>query len=158
VAGTYLPVADAAGVVVDTTTYDDTLKGSGKLATLVFPTDAGLLAIAMEGDAFPRLIMGADPTNFGALVLGNGTFDAANDGGALISIGIAGQLKLSAAGDEPIFLASPPVIITHAAPADAVLNPGNAALWFDQTNGASKLMVKAMSANGTVVTGSVPLA
>ena len=46
----------------------------------------------------------------------------------------------------------------HSAPADIDINSGMACLWFDQTNGASKLMVKAKSANGTVVTGSVALA
>jgi hypothetical protein len=50
-----------------------------------------------------------------------------------------------------------PVVSLHAAPADAALENGDAAVWFDQTNGASKLMVKAKSANGTVVTGSVTL-
>jgi hypothetical protein len=34
------------------------------------------------------------------------------------------------------------IIKLNAAPADAVLEAGEAALWFDQTNGASKLMVK----------------
>jgi hypothetical protein len=49
-------------------------------------------------------------------------------------------------------------IQAHAVPADADLAAGEAAVWFDSTNGASKLMVKAKSANGTVVTGSVTLA
>jgi hypothetical protein len=46
----------------------------------------------------------------------------------------------------------------HAAPSDATLNAGDMALWFDQTNGASKLMIKAKQADGTVKTGSVSLA
>jgi hypothetical protein len=46
---------------------------------------------------------------------------------------------------------------THAAPADASLSAGDLALWFDQTNGAAKLMVKGKSANGTVVTAAVAL-
>jgi hypothetical protein len=45
----------------------------------------------------------------------------------------------------------------NSAPADAELAAGEAAWWFDSTNGASKLMVKAKSVNGTVVTGNVPL-
>jgi hypothetical protein len=44
-----------------------------------------------------------------------------------------------------------------AAPSDGELGSGDCALWFDQTNGAAKLMIKGKSANGTVVTGSVPL-
>lgn len=45
-----------------------------------------------------------------------------------------------------------------AAPADADVGTSQAYLWFDNTNGAGKLMVKAKTANGTVVTGSVTLA
>lgn len=46
----------------------------------------------------------------------------------------------------------------HAAPADADLDAGAMAVWFDQTNGAAKLMIKAKSADGTVATGQVALA
>src|SRR5258707_15210510 len=43
-------------------------------------------------------------------------------------------------------------VTTHAAPADADISAGECALWFDQTNGvgATKLMVKGKSADGTV--------
>jgi hypothetical protein len=44
------------------------------------------------------------------------------------------------------------------APADADVATGEAQLWFDSTNGAAKLMCKAKSANGTVVTGQLALA
>lgn len=50
------------------------------------------------------------------------------------------------------------IVGSHAAPADGDVNAGDMYLWFDQTNGAAKLMVKAKSANGTVVAGSVALA
>jgi hypothetical protein len=50
-----------------------------------------------------------------------------------------------------------PVIIQNAAPADGALSTGQAALWFDQTNGASALKVKAKQADGTVKTATVPL-
>jgi hypothetical protein len=50
------------------------------------------------------------------------------------------------------------VVGKNAAPADAELNAGEVALWFDKTNGAAKLMCKGKSTNGTVVTGNVPLA
>lgn len=49
-------------------------------------------------------------------------------------------------------------LLLHAAPADASLSNGEAVLWYDQTNGAAKLMVKAKTANGTVVTGQLALA
>jgi hypothetical protein len=49
-------------------------------------------------------------------------------------------------------------IMYHAAPADGDLAAGDCALWFDQTNGASKLMVKAKQADGTVKTAAIALA
>lgn len=57
-----------------------------------------------------------------------------------------------------LLVAGQPMVGVTAAPADADLAASQCALWFDDTNGASKLMVKAKSANGTVVTGSVALA
>ncbi len=45
----------------------------------------------------------------------------------------------------------------NAAPADAALAAGQAMFWFDSTNGAAKLMVKAKQADGSVKTGSVTL-
>jgi len=51
-----------------------------------------------------------------------------------------------------------PVLAVHAAPADGDLAAGECALWFDQTNGAAKLMIKAKQADGTVKTASVALA
>lgn len=45
----------------------------------------------------------------------------------------------------------------NSAPADSELAAGEMALWFDPTNGAAKLMIKAKTADGTVRTGSVSL-
>lgn len=86
--GSVFPVADATGVIVDTTTYDDTIKGSGKLTTLVFPVEQGALAIALAGDAFPRWLLSADPTDYG-LLFSDGTFDPA---AADISVSISGTV------------------------------------------------------------------
>lgn len=71
-----------------------------------------------------------------------------------------GELQIVNEGDERKFVASEALGVltaTHAAPADGALNAGECALWFDQTNGAAKLMIKAKTADGTVVTGNVPL-
>lgn len=46
----------------------------------------------------------------------------------------------------------------NAAPANGDLASSEMALWLDATNGAGKLMVKAKTADGTVVTGSLALA
>lgn len=50
-----------------------------------------------------------------------------------------------------------PIVIQTAAPADGDLSNGQAAIWFDATNGAAKLKIKAKQANGTVVVGEVAL-
>lgn len=46
----------------------------------------------------------------------------------------------------------------NSVPADSELAAGELMLWFDSTNGASKLMIKAKQADGTVKTANVPLA
>ena len=43
----------------------------------------------------------------------------------------------------------------NAAPADGALVAGQLAIWYDDTNGAGKIMFKAKQADGTVKTGSV---
>lgn len=45
----------------------------------------------------------------------------------------------------------------NSAPADGDLANGELAVWMDATNGAAALRVKAKQADGTVVTGSIPL-
>lgn len=45
----------------------------------------------------------------------------------------------------------------NAAPVDGELAAGEMGVWFDSTDGAGKLKVKAKTANGTVVTGELPL-
>lgn len=64
------------------------------------------------------------------------------------------------AGNNPVWrVLHGGAIVTaqHSAPADGDIATGEAAIWFDQTNGAAKLMVKAKQADGTVKTGSVSL-
>lgn len=46
-------------------------------------------------------------------------------------------------------------IAVNTAPADGILAAGQAALWFDSSNGAAKLMIKAKQADGTIKTGSI---
>jgi hypothetical protein len=56
-----------------------------------------------------------------------------------------------------LLVAGQPMIAVVAAPADGALSASQVALWFDDSNGVSKLMIKGKSADGTVVTGSVVL-
>lgn len=97
-AGTYLPTADAASVTVNTTTYDNEVTGSGKLTTLVFPQDTGAFALAISGDAFPRLLIASDPTDI-ALGLSDGTvspyFGVGSSG---FILGAAGAMNVAGSG------------------------------------------------------------
>jgi hypothetical protein len=43
-------------------------------------------------------------------------------------------------------------------PSDSSVKVGGMVLWFDPTNGAAKLKIKAKTLNGTVVVGELPLA
>jgi hypothetical protein len=47
------------------------------------------------------------------------------------------------------------IVAATAAPADAALAANQAALWFDPSNGAAALNVKAKQANGSVKTGTL---
>lgn len=57
-----------------------------------------------------------------------------------------------------IYTNGSPAFMTAVAGADDHLASGECSLWFDKTNGAPKLMVKAKQQNGTVVTAAVALA
>ena len=86
-----VPIANTTGVTIDTTTYSDPIKGSGKLTTIVFPADQGAIAIALTGDAFPRWLMASDSLD--GLYIGNGTTDPYTDGVAITRSGLALTLE-----------------------------------------------------------------
>jgi len=94
--GKVLPVAAPTGVTVNTTTYNDTVKGSGKLTTLVFPSEQGAFALALAGDAFPRMVIGTDPTDVGILGFGDGTADVFSS--AFLGINGSGGFTFSSPG------------------------------------------------------------
>jgi hypothetical protein len=76
--GSYLPVADKTGVTVDTTTYDNGIKGSGKYTTLIFPaaSETGMIAVATSGDAFPSYVIGSQ--TYDGILIGDGAHDPSN--------------------------------------------------------------------------------
>jgi hypothetical protein len=77
----------------------------------------------------------------------------AEPGGAVVQVtGAGGTVAAALDGFQGVLIAVP------TAPADANISVGAAYLWFDRTNGASKLMVKGKSANGTVVAAAIALA
>jgi hypothetical protein len=96
-AGTYWPAAAPSGTVLDTTTYDNEITGSGKMSVLVFPEDTAAIAFAIDGDDFPRFIIGSDLSNAG-LGLGDGTFDPVGGG---VGLFITGGLSLGFNGYTP---------------------------------------------------------
>lgn len=88
------------------------------------------------------------------------------------SVAVRGSLSINTAVDSNVTLSSGIAIRTdtgavtatshystkkNVAPADADIAAGELTWWFDSTNGAAKAMFKGKSANGTVVTGNVPL-
>jgi hypothetical protein len=102
---------------------------------------------------------------------GAGRFDASTANGAELAArpasstymqaasGQRAEVTVSGAARVPFAVAADAVLVlVTGAPADATLAASELALWFDPTNGAAKLMIKAKQANGTVVTASIALA
>lgn len=90
-----------------------------------------------------------------AVAAGDGsvTFTGLSDDRSYLLVGGTSLVRILIYTD----VVAPVLVNAHAAPADAAIAAGEAYLWFDQTNGASKLMVKAKQADGTVKTASVAL-
>lgn len=85
---TDVPQADPTGFDIDTTTYDNPISGSGKLTTLVAKAavnggDNAVFAVAVEGDAFPRILL--ESTGDG-LYMGDGTFDPYDQGAGVATL------------------------------------------------------------------------
>jgi hypothetical protein len=85
-------------------------------------------------------------------ILGNGGVIAHGDTATVLAGNLAAD---SGAGISPKWGV---ISWRNTAPADSDLFPGGCALWYDPTNGASKLMVKAQQADGTVKTAAIALA
>jgi hypothetical protein len=83
-----------------------------------------------------------------------------DDGGAAggITFGAAGDVKLFRKASDFLLCSKAIGSKLTSAPADGSLAAGEMAIWFDSTNGAAKLKVKAKQADGTVKTGEVALA
>lgn len=68
---------------------DDPVSG-GTMTTLVFPEDVTAVAIKIDGDEFPRLLI----NSAGQILLGDGTTDPWNDAGGIIKFD-AGKVLVS---------------------------------------------------------------
>jgi len=124
------------GLEVDTTAHTDALKVVGAAG------QANDLFSAYDNSANQLLQL----DSAGGLYLAGGNFAVYGSGFTPL---------LCAVSTTTARFQVPPVIAVNAAPADVALAAGQCALWFDQTNGAAKLMMKAKQADGTVKTGSV---
>lgn len=83
----------------------------------------------------------------------NLTWDATNGLTVAKPVAVTGAISASTDGvfGGTVFISK------NVAPADGDLAAGQLALWFDDTNGAGVLNIKAKTADGTVVTGTVTL-
>lgn len=82
--GIFWPAADQANAVYDKTTYPNNWSGVGNYDALVFANNNGVAAaIALQGDAFPRYVILADPVGVrgGGILMGDGTVDPASFAG-----------------------------------------------------------------------------
>lgn len=158
----------------------------GSLPSQWTVTDHGALLIAADGGVDPLLEVDAVPDIGGSMVLigaeggillqaqtasdTEGKLDLEPNGSVTLSNGgsadAPNEIILGADGwitfTNNAWLAVSPagylnIEAQGSAPADSDVRSGNMVIWFDWTHGAAKLMVKAKDANGTVVTGQIPL-
>lgn len=84
----------------------------------------------------------------------------ATDKLAVTKAGTGTLLAVVDTGAQPAVVVGSPAFLRidrTTAPDDAAISASQLALWFDDTNGAAKLMIKGKTANGTVVEGEVAL-
>lgn len=105
-------------------------------------------------------ISAAPATGRSSLTLDTGVFTFKDELGNFVLDIESGYVSLGKNGTVAVTPNNYLAIGEHAAPADGEIDPGMCALWFDQTNGvgATKLMLKGKSADGTVKTASIVLA
>lgn len=109
------------------------------------------LRVRVAQESGPTLVtMGRAQSQIGLYIDSSGTVENPADALQVISAE-TGNNAFRVLGGGAVVTAQ------HVAPADGDLANGEMATWFDQTNGAAKLMIKAKTADGTVVAGEVAL-
>lgn len=157
------------GTITNPLTIDSGLAGTPALLVESPTHDGSTTALAVKDDLGVDLFLvtdQGDATVTRGLAVSGGTTLGGNVTSVQLYLfaGLAQASPISQVYDGGSALAfqldksGRAVISVHSAPADGDLAAGECALWFDQTNGAAKLMVKAKQADGTVRTGSVNLA
>ena len=141
--GTTLPVAPPVTFAQDADVTFSLDAANG----LLFEGDIGpRITVQGDGGAGARLDV-VDNNSFREAQLNSGT--TAGTGGFFFNDGNFNRVVLN----DQLFM-----LRINAAPADGSLVANQLSLWFDSTNGAAKLMVKAKQADGTVKTASIALA
>jgi hypothetical protein len=110
------------------------------------PTVNHLFRVRSSGNTAAIDVQGDGSGGVDTTVLTATTIDL--EAGVTLFLGNAGTLVAAPAGIT---------LRNNAPPADAALSAGDCWLWFDDTNGASALNVKAKQANGTVKTATIPV-
>jgi hypothetical protein len=94
-----LPVADTTDFSIDDSTYPNNLTGTGFYRTVIFPggDQTGVLALALDGDAFPRILLAST----GTFLLSDGTVDPSTFAAAInANANGDGTLSLALVGDN----------------------------------------------------------
>ena len=167
--------AYGGGTIGEMTAYRTQYFDNGSGANIDLGAILYAPSINSSGGTFSNLygiylgnVVGGTSNNYAIYTAGGETRH--KTGGATI-VGLSVQAAASQSADLVRLLASDGTTIQHrynkdgywitnrhSAPADGDLGAGDMALWFDQTNGAAKLKIKAKQADGTVRTGEVALA
>jgi hypothetical protein len=142
-------------VVIDTRPDNETIAfrvqaGDPSTSGIDILVDPSIPQVTIQGlDGFGTIVLSDDFTG-GNLDLSSAGISLHQNGGSIYRQNLDGTAAVQLRSDGVWFA-------VHAGPADGDLNPGDCVLWFDQTDGAAKLMVKAKTEDGTVVTGSLGL-
>jgi hypothetical protein len=134
--GDVIPVANAGSLETE---YADPVFGSGTIRTVVLPTGGSVLAVALEGDAQPKILLALDPTDNGIpyIIFSDGTLDPWNNGGFVgMAAPMAGSAGVSISGGE-IILDSGNVFLSAGVPQADPGVPGQ--LWVDPVTRVLKM-------------------
>ena len=137
--------------VLDVLTADQELSLSDNSGLLLLATTGTNPVITVQDNANPSngggVVLAQDNQSFRSARLASGA--SAGDQQLALNDGNVNRVVLS----DTLFM-----LRINTDPGATALSANQLTLWFDATNGASKLMIRAKSANGTSVTGSVSLA
>lgn len=120
----------------------------------------GTLLFLLRSGGTVWLQQAGEPTNFPGLLVDPSSLDSDPTADLVqfqnyfgVSVGGVTKNGYTYIADLPDGAGGP----TEGAPDDTELVAGQCIIWFDKTNGSAKLMVKAKTANGTVVDGELAL-